>query len=1060
MKKRILASTMASVMALSAVGTSLISSAAVADYKQETITKAELKAFLADSEIKGLADGDIDNYGSISGENFMTAYQYAQSVVDDSDTNDDDCTAAFQMVKAAKDQLHTYDAKALLALVEECRPDYNTENLLSPNSDSDDAIWTDGTWGDFADAFVDADGYTSYTGDIRITTDAYEALKEAHGKLKKLTVKTKREIDSARQAYEKALDLEFKYQPWQRGSIKGADSAYNKDVSWGAIYAHVLSGNDSVMEQYNKFAGVKGLTKTSNPDIVAAVNAMDLCAKILNGFTPITMEAGNQRKVTTLIAQYQGRLVYEYASDKAAAVYESFVDVADEPLVKANGVWNDASSGAAKEDIWDVTESKQADCKALDIVTQEGVTKILYAEMGVKSSDANIYYVVDTRKENVLLNGEQPIVEIDPGVYFSTSAPSVDTAKFKVVNVKKGREIVISDLIPVGAADVAASTANEDPAVKSAYEAWEAKDADVRTAEDEVAEAIADLYDEGDAEADPVVPASGSLKTDLAAVEAEIAKIAAMQSEATGKTTLLTKITDLDTALKALQKGVEDTIDETKQSTFKSDNKKLAAVIATDATADSLQKAVKDAVDAVTAQAKTDSVVFTAAAAQPPITTTTTALAGKETALATAQSAADAAWDAYETVFNTAAGAAASDSNYKKNNYFDVPGEMTKAFNKGLCTGDYTALDFDVTTPYASSAVDGNSCSATTVSLYDALVMIDVFNDSVANKAGDWVDIAGLDNLNEIVDPDSEKAPSSPAWKLLYNYLKYALEDTFDASAKDSYTKAQVEKLLSDSYQLVSDTIETSMFATSNDKLVDARTLAAEWVKIANNNRRTYKDNVSRYDLSDGHPYDSTEIYGELNKAYKQLKDEKDGFAYSYGDIVIKMSDAAKLLDGDTLSGSAKDSVKKALTYAAVAMTKVTVLVDKNEDDFEESAPFNEDGSLNVYNRVLTVEKVKIKTPDGTVEIEGGKKDGDNKTHYNLKTAVEALDKAVEDATKVPEKDPLDIDGDGTVALKDVTEMLKLYSNGKCDVAKHDFNKNEKIDLGDVTEMLKQYSNK
>lgn len=1040
MKKRILASTMASVMALSAVGTSLISSAAVADYKQETITKAELKAFLADKEIKDLADGDIDNYGSVSGERFMTAYQYAQAVVDDSETDDDDCTAAFQMIKAAKDQLHTYDAKALLALVEEYRRDYNTENLLSPNSDSDDVIYDPDTWTDFAGAFEEAEGYTSYTGDIRITTDAYEVLEDTHGKLKTLTVKTKRQIDAARQAYEKALDLEFKYQPWQRGTIKDADGAYNKDVSWGAIYAHIASGEASVKARYDDFAAIKGLTKTSNTDIVAAVEAMEMATKVLNGFTPTAMESGNQRKVTTLISQYQGRLVFNYNSDLAEEVFDSFCTVAtNKPEVKkGSNAWDNADPKGEKEDKWDYEMSDSTDFKALDVKTAT-TEKVLYAEMAVRSAEDKIYYVVDT--DVTLLNGKNPIVKV-PGTdeYFTKSEPTGLASKYKTFSATKNREIVISDLIPVGTDEIAASAVGNNAAVTAAKAEWDAAKAATQDAVDAI-------YKGATTEA----AESGALANAEANVAALVSALDAINITALTTNALKTAIDNAITAAKNGASAVADAI-----TLAKDDPRDAALVEAVDTKSGDIAALLTAITTAIT-NYNTDDMTNNAGANQCTTTVPSYTAVSTSTLRTTLSNAIDneeTKKNAYDDAVD-AAGNVAGTKNNAWNNYFDLPGEVT-SFSKGLCADKFkdAGIIFDIEADYTSSAENsdtGNWSSETAVSLYDALEMIEKFNADVNTpRVGDWVDIINWDNINEIVAPDGEKAPSSPAWKLLYNYLKYALEDEFDAKATTTHTKAEVEKLLSDAYQLVSDTVETSMFATSNGDLVDARTDAAEWIKLANNDRRNYKDNVSSYNGQT-----STDIYNKLNTAYKQLKAERDGFKYSYGEIVDKMADAAELIDSDKLSGTAKDNVKKALADVALGMTKVQALVDSN-GEFEESTPFNDDGSLNVYNRVLSSSKVTIKTPsDRTFENKN-----DNARHTELTKFVEALDKAVEDATKVPEKDPLDIDGNGTVALADVTEMLKLYSNGKCDVAKHDFNKNEKIDLGDVTEMLKQYSNK
>lgn len=332
MKKRIIASTMASVMALGAASSMMVASADVADFTTQTATKADLEKLMDDKEIKDLVDGGIDNYGSKSGERFQKAVDFANAVLEDGDATNDDYTVAYQMIKAACGALQQYTSEDLKLLLNQCKGAYNSNNQLN----DDDAKYTESTWDNFSAAYDSADS-SQDSDDILETTDAFEELDDAYKKLNTLETKTKSEIEAARRAYQNALKKEYDFQPWQRGTVSGTKTDYDgKTFAWGALYANIASGEDAVMKAYNDFTEIKGRVVTSNTTIVEAVNAMNAAASVLNAFDSKLDSASSKGSVTNLLADYQGQLAFTYDMDESLDMINSFIIASEGATDKKN----------------------------------------------------------------------------------------------------------------------------------------------------------------------------------------------------------------------------------------------------------------------------------------------------------------------------------------------------------------------------------------------------------------------------------------------------------------------------------------------------------------------------------------------------------------------------------------------------------------------------------------------------------------------------------------------------------------------------------------------------
>ena len=211
---------------------------------------------------------------------------------------------------------------------------------------------------------------------------------------------------------------------------------------------------------------------------------------------------------------------------------------------------------------------------------------------------------------------------------------------------------------------------------------------------------------------------------------------------------------------------------------------------------------------------------------------------------------------------------------------------------------------------------------------------------------------------------------------------------------------------------------------------------------------------------------DSTDVYKMLQPEYAQLKAEYEGFKYSYRDIIKDMYTIANAVDtNDSLSASVKADLTKKLDAVAYDLTKIEVLnYGSVKNPFDASLPFNDDGSINIDNRVMSSDGVKIRETNAasTTSLNTAKAEtAYNHSHWALSTDMDALKDAYDAATKAPETPEVatDVDGNGEFELADVVEFAKIYANGTSDL-KYDFDGNGKVELADVVELARLYANK
>ena len=229
---------------------------------------------------------------------------------------------------------------------------------------------------------------------------------------------------------------------------------------------------------------------------------------------------------------------------------------------------------------------------------------------------------------------------------------------------------------------------------------------------------------------------------------------------------------------------------------------------------------------------------------------------------------------------------------------------------------------------------------------------------------------------------------------------------------------------------------------------------------------RSYKDNVANEVDSNGNvtkvigqyehaefadDVDATTVYHTLSDktgdldgdtstpepygfgTYDTLETKLKDYPQSYAEIAEKIA----TVNADFEDGAYSEAVKTAVDEVAY---RLSVL---KEVTLEGNEAFTDERAFNGYNRLYVNEK---------------KATNDEK---NLKKALDALDKAIEDDQKTEEPDVVlgDADGDKVLTPKDAAQVLKAYAQlvTLTDAQKKaaDFNKDGNVDAKDALAILK-----
>lgn len=211
LKKRILASSLASVMALSSVSVVAFADETATADLGEVVSKAELKEYV--KSFDDFVKKDLAEYGTVQSKQFNDALKYAKNIADTKSPADEEVIAAYQMLKNVRESMQIYTAEELAELVADLKDDYDSKNIM--NAAFQDNIWETAEWPAFAKAYKEAAAYTGK--DARAITDYYTKLVNARAELKEKDYVTKEEF---RDVYTQYMNLakSFKdYEGWRRG---------------------------------------------------------------------------------------------------------------------------------------------------------------------------------------------------------------------------------------------------------------------------------------------------------------------------------------------------------------------------------------------------------------------------------------------------------------------------------------------------------------------------------------------------------------------------------------------------------------------------------------------------------------------------------------------------------------------------------------------------------------------------------------------------------------------------------------------------------------------------
>lgn len=379
LRRRILASAMASVMAIGSVAVvANAEDAAVAT--KEAKTKDDLAAYV--KSFDGFRSKDIFEFGSKSGEKFLDAIEYADNVLADGESDIEDYTVAYAMVEAVFNKLVKHDAEELANLIAQCKKDYETNNIMNP--ELGDNIWTASSFSAFEDAYDEAEGIVN-TGDSRAITDAWEVLNDAHNNLSPLDIVKKSEFRTALQNYETALQKEYAYEAWRVGST-GHWSFNGKSVAYGTLYSLVAYIKDNVNAKYATLDAIKELNKTTQEDIVEAYKDCVAATEVLNAFKPDDTNRATKANVKSLLKEYNGRLVFNYSTTAAQDLYADIVKLVGDKNIhnklgdKYSSSIDKKKPAVAKEDAWYCVKGSNG--------------KLMSAEMTIKT-DVKFYIGLD-----------------------------------------------------------------------------------------------------------------------------------------------------------------------------------------------------------------------------------------------------------------------------------------------------------------------------------------------------------------------------------------------------------------------------------------------------------------------------------------------------------------------------------------------------------------------------------------------------------------------------------------------------------------------------------------
>ena len=1022
LRRRILASAMASVMAIGSVAV-VASAEDTAAATKQVKTKADLEALVKSYD--SFRAKEINDYGSMSGEKFLDALEYADNVINDSASTVDDYTVAYQMVTATYNSLKIYTTEELATLIKANKSKYDSKNIL--NDELNDNLYDGDKWDKFVSEYESAEDVLD-SKDSRIISDAYESLTDAAANLGGLTVVTKAQFRTALKNYETQKQNIYRYDTWRRGTVSGdlggVDDSWKFSVntSYGALYSVISNDETDFYNMYDELDSYKNVSKTSKEDIVKAYKKASSYATILGAWAPDDTARASKATVKSLIDKYRGVLVFNYDRDDAYALLDQ--------IAAKTTLGYDRDKSADEPWTLEVAVKVSVDDYSNQWHNSGSVTKLTEAHINVKNTNVAVYIPT---KDN-LWTGD-PILAA--GDDYKTN--KISGVSYKLFS--KGSTIDLTDYINVTAADVNAHKADAYAASTNDTPVF---GAERTTAGDNARAAVAD--------ANKTIAANDANATNVADVDTVLATKDAKAQEAwkTFKNGYLAAYANLKTAIKA----VEDKLNAS--SVAKTANQDVDAILAA---GDDLKAAIaaineyfgENGVNGAALEAYGKAAGWNDNSIFP-----WTALgAAKEVAKA-AQPIVDSVADIKKEAYPRDAFVEEQYTKYGLSN--NTENEGTDSYGDKI--GEWIFKDYVQLTTDAIQTTKGQTAQIKHVDLATALELAELYIEGDKTKLADAAqnDIYNLcDTTGEFVVGSAKG--SAAEWTVVYRYLSYALSDKYDLVAA-KYTKAQVADLLEKSYDLAEKTGDAGLFAAHHDTLVDVRKEASEWIAAANKEKK-YKDNVSA-----PNGVLATSMYETLKNAYDALEKDYNAFKYSFGEIYVALSTYAEMIDEGELV--ANDTLKTAMEQTALKLSTVESLDDAlYKDGWEantdvdwtiDNDAYTSDRFFNDYNRVFTSNdnyELATKTKAGKAKIHKPDDSSAAKSHKELKEAYEALLAEVTKQT-TPTTVLGDVNGDGVVNALDAAAILKaVVNNTAIDVAVGDYNADGAVNALDAAAILK-----
>lgn len=441
LRRRIFSSAMASVMALSSV-------AVVANAEETQMkTKADLEKLVYETYGSDFRADELSEYGSVSADNVLDALEAAEAILAEEDSNEEDFTVAYMMVEATVARLVIHTAEELEALIAKCTTAYESNNIY--NEELQDLIYSTDAYMPFTDAYENATGFVTSTSSVDIT-EAYEELDAAYTELlgSKNAVVSKSMFRNVLKQYEAIIASQYDYDTWRRGTLSWttlndgsfwAAQGKNADASYGLLYGAVMEVNDAIVDAYDSIDAIKGLSMTSDDEIVAGYKLAQDAVATFKAWSADSSSRATKAGVNSLLKKYHSNLVYDYAKTTAEELLAKLQDGAFYFSDSANNwAWTCAVDGTPE---WNVSE------KDVDVYGGQIYTKLVDADLTVKMNrtvyvpvDASGYYIPEAAD---LVTTEKPTnTQVE-------SLQSTYSTLAKFVPISKGTKFDLTTLIDV-----------------------------------------------------------------------------------------------------------------------------------------------------------------------------------------------------------------------------------------------------------------------------------------------------------------------------------------------------------------------------------------------------------------------------------------------------------------------------------------------------------------------------------------------------------------------------------------------------------------------------------